>query len=95
MRCASLPETTYVCDLSVEACVPTGAEQCIGTYARCGPSFAPCCEGTACADFEGWGPRCTPTGCDRRDFDYYSCGDGFCCVTVGDGSVCAPPTYCD
>lgn len=82
----------YVCDASLGACVPSGAGTCRQLHGRCGPSFPRCCSGMACVDFGEWGSRCAEVGCARdRDCDSYT---GFCCVSVGADTVCAPPTHC-
>ncbi len=80
----------YACDVELMACAPRPGGECRDGYVRCGPSFPPCCSGSACVDFGEWGARCAPVRC-RHDDD---CRPGFCCIDAGSENVCAPPTYC-
>jgi hypothetical protein len=86
----------YRCDARIDACVPITDGECRDRNSRCGPSFSPCCSGSACVDFGEWGPRCARVGC-RADTgcDTGYGFTGFCCIEAGDDTVCAPPTYCD
>jgi hypothetical protein len=86
----------YRCDARIDACVPIADGECRDRHSRCGPSFSPCCPGTACVDFGEWGARCARVGCAAGTIcDDYSSSNGFCCIEAGDDTVCAPPTYCN
>lgn len=91
--CGTYCPDNYECDAELDVCRPVRAGACRRLHERCGPSYPACCNGTACVDFEGWGPRCATVDCRREGF---GCDSGFCCIDVGTTeSVCAPPTYCD
>ena len=79
----------YRCDESIGVCVPRPNGLCQEEHERCGEGFDACCSGRVCTDIPGWGQVCAAEGCTRSNQCWSDC-----CLTVDDGSVCAPPSYC-